>query len=113
MESSRNRGKAAHYAHYMQRGKTTHLLNPSPQTLDSFRLNIVLRELGDESERWHRQHRLTTFLAGIRLWKLWRHPGKGRRRADRQQIEAAGLLRLMHANICSGIDAEPTARMII
>lgn len=30
-------------------------LNPSPQTLDSFRLNSVLRKLGDESERWHGQ----------------------------------------------------------
>lgn len=30
-------------------------LSPSRQTLDSFRLNSVLRKLGDKSERWHGQ----------------------------------------------------------
>lgn len=57
MECSRNHAKAAHYAHYMQRGKTPHFLKPLAPNPRFFRLNIVLRELGDESERWHGQDR--------------------------------------------------------
>lgn len=81
-------GWLAHYAHYMvgrggpwgHRGAEDSVaiagydsLLPSQTRLESVLRNLEILSGGPD--------RLTTAFAGISisLWKLWRHPGKGRR----------------------------------
>lgn len=79
MELLTQSGEMAHYAHYMVGRGAEGILS---QWLDTTRYSVSnsLRErpeeLGD-SQRWYGQ--ADDGFAGIRLWKLWRHPGKGRR----------------------------------